>query len=62
MSSEINPSDYRGDYKVITDLTKTISPKTREKLMKIYADGTYGEVYDDTGEEVVGTRRKPTQN
>ena len=51
-----------GDYKVITDLTKTISPKTREKLMKIYADGTYGEVYDDTGEEVVGTRRKPTQN
>ena len=62
MSSEINPSDYRGDYKVITDLTKTISPKTREKLLRIYADGTYGEVYDDTGEEVVGTRRKPTQN
>ena len=58
LANEINTDDY----KVITDLTKTISPKTREKLMKIYADGTYGEVYDDTGEEVVGTRRKPTQN
>jgi hypothetical protein len=57
-ANEINT----GDYKVITDLTKTISPKTREKLMKIYADGTYGEVYDDTGEAVVGSRRKPTQN
>ena len=58
LANEINTDDY----KVITDLTKTISPKTREKLMKIYADGTYGEVYDDTGEAVVGSRRKPTQN
>jgi len=46
----------------IKNLADELSPKTRKKVLKIYADGTYGEVYDDTGEEVVGTRRKPTQN
>jgi peptide methionine sulfoxide reductase MsrB len=46
----------------IKNLADGLSPKTRAKVMKMYADGTIGEVYDDTGEEVVGTRRKPTQN
>ena len=46
----------------IKNIIDGLSPKTRAKVMKMYADGTIGEVYDDTGEEVVGTRRKPTQN
>jgi hypothetical protein len=46
----------------IKNLADELSPKTRAKVMKMYADGTIGEVYDDTGEEVVGTRRKLTQN
>ena len=58
LANEIDPSDYRGDYKVINDLTKTISPKTREKIMKMYADGTIGKIYLD-GTEVPGSRYTP---
>jgi len=58
LANEIDPSDYRGDYKVINDLTKTISPKTREKIMKMYADGTVGKIYSD-GTEVPGSRYTP---
>ena len=58
LANEIDPSDYRGDYKVINDLTKTISPKTREKIMKMYADGTIGKIYED-GTEVPGSRYTP---
>ena len=50
------------DTTAIQNLADGLSSEARAKLMKIYADGTIGEVYDDTGEEVVGTRRKPTQN
>jgi hypothetical protein len=50
------------DTTAIQNLADGLSSEARAKLMKIYADGTIGEVYDDTGKEVVGTRRKLTQN
>jgi hypothetical protein len=44
---------------VISPLIATLDTDTRQKIMKMYADGTVGQVFEDTGEEVPGTRYRP---
>lgn len=51
---EINSADYR----IIEDLSSDISPSAKEKIMRMYADGTIGKIYLD-GTEVPGSRYTP---
>jgi len=53
-ADEINQADYR----IIEDLSADISPSAKEKIMKMYADGTVGKIYSD-GTEVPGSRYTP---
>ena len=39
IADEVNPSDYRGDYQVIKDLTKTIKPNAKKKILATQGDG-----------------------
>ena len=43
----------------ISPLIATLDTDTRQKIMKIYADGTVGQIFEDTREEVPGTRYRP---
>ena len=66
ISAELNPNmDNMGletDAEVqeaISPLIATLDTDTRQKIMKMYADGTVGQIFEDTGEEVPGTRYRP---
>ena len=43
----------------ISPLIATLDRDTRKKILKMYADGTVGQVFSDTGEEVPNTRYRP---
>ena len=43
----------------ISPLIATLDTDTRQKIIKIYADGTVGQIFEDTREEVPGTRYRP---
>ena len=66
ISAELNPNmDNMGletDAEVqeaISPLIATLDTDTRQKIIKIYADGTVGQIFEDTREEVPGTRYRP---
>ena len=66
ISAELNPNmDNMGletDAEVqeaISPLITTLDTDTRQKIIKIYADGTVGQIFEDTREEVPGTRYRP---
>ena len=40
-------------------LISSLDTDTRKKILKIYADGTVGQIFEDTREEVPGTRYRP---
>jgi len=65
-AAELNPNmDNMGletDAEVqeaISPLIATLDTDTRQKIIKIYADGTVGQIFEDTREEVPGTRYRP---
>ena len=66
ISAELNPNmDNMGletDAEVqeaISPLIATLDTDTRQKIIKIYADGTVGQIFEDTREEVPGSRYRP---
>jgi hypothetical protein len=65
-SAELNPNmDNMGletDLEVqeaLDPLISSLNTDTRKKILKIYADGTVGQIFEDTREEVPGTRYRP---
>ena len=65
-AAELNPNmDNMGietDAEVqeaLDPLISSLDTDTRKKILKIYADGTVGQIFEDTREEVPGTRYRP---
>ena len=66
ISAELNPNmDNMGletDLEVqeaLDPLISSLNTDTRKKILRIYADGTVGQIFEDTREEVPGTRYRP---